>query len=362
MEKLILKLKNIDKSYSKGKIIVNDVSLEVRANEILFLLGPSGCGKSTLLRIVAGLLTEDAGELYLEDSSIKDVPAEKRQMAMVFQNYALWPHLNVFENIAFGLKIAKKGKDFIAKKVGELLKIIQMSEYRERMTTSLSGGQQQRIALARALAVQPKLLLLDEPLSNLDAKLRESMRFEIRKVIKDNELSAIYVTHDRNEAMAIADRIAIMRDGRLMQIGSSEELYNYPNSKFTAAFLGEVNFLSGKVVEVLANNELKISSDLGDFVAFNYHRYEIKVGDVVEVAMRAENIKISSAGDNAKNSNVLIAKLLDSFFMGDHGEYTFELTNGQKLMVSSSPFIRLTHGQNYTLSVATNQLIIVEDK
>ena len=269
--KNILEIKKLRKSYAKNKVILPDISLMVREKEILFLLGPSGCGKSTLLRIIAGLLDIDAGEIILNGNLINNLPPEKRRTAMVFQNYALWPHLTVFENIAFGLNVAKKNKNFIRDKVTELLKIIRMEDYGDRKITSLSGGQQQRIALARALAVNPEVLLLDEPLSNLDAKLRESMRNEIRKIIKDNDLTAIYVTHDRNEAMAIADRIAIMRDGEIVQIGTPFELYDYPNSMFSAEFMGETNFFEGKFIEKLGDNYLKIATQYGEWICNNYN-------------------------------------------------------------------------------------------
>lgn len=356
----ILEIRNLWKSYGKNKAVLRDVSLDVKKEEILFLLGPSGCGKSTLLRIIAGLLKEDEGELKLNGELVNNISPEKRKTAMVFQNYALWPHLTVFENIAFGLKVAKKSKDFIRSKVEELLQIIRMEEFSDRKITSLSGGQQQRIALARALAINPELLLLDEPLSNLDAKLRETMRNEIRKIIKDNHLTAIYVTHDRNEAMAIADRIAIMRDGVVVQLGSSFELYDYPNSKFSAEFMGEVNFFEGKFIEKLADKKLVFATPYGNLIANNYYDYDYSANQKVSVAIRIENIKIAeNEQENAPNQ--IEAKLLDSCFMGDRGEYLFELADAKTVRVSVSPFANLEKGKNYILILSEEKLIVVEE-
>ena len=361
--KNILEIKNLRKSYSRNKVILPDVSLSVQEQEILFLLGPSGCGKSTLLRIIAGLLDVDTGEIILNGNLINDQSPEKRRTAMVFQNYALWPHLTVFENIAFGLKVAKKSKDFIQNKVAELLKIIRMEDYSDRKITSLSGGQQQRIALARALAVNPEILLLDEPLSNLDAKLRESMRNEIRKIIKDNDLTAIYVTHDRNEAMSIADRIAIMRDGEIVQIGTPFELYDYPNSKFSAEFMGETNFFEGKFVGKTENNYLKMATQYGEFRCNNYYQYDYKLDDNVIFTIRMENIKITTSCNelNGESMNEIEGKLLDFCFMGDRGEYIFELPDGKNISVSSSPFINLVKNEKYLLKFAIEKSVVLKE-
>ncbi|MCQ2351880.1 MAG: ABC transporter ATP-binding protein [Victivallaceae bacterium] len=239
-------IEKICKSYGKEPVL-NDLSFEIADGEIFFLLGASGCGKSTLLRILAGLLTPDAGHILFDGEPIDALPPEKRQTAMVFQNYALWPHMTVRENIAFALRCAgKKGKEADAR-VCEVLESVRLENFADRRIPALSGGQQQRVALARALAVRPKLLLLDEPLSNLDARLRETMRGEIRTICRREKLTALYVTHDRQEAFSIGDRIAWMDRGVIGQSGRPEELYYFPESRACAEFFGDANFISGKV-------------------------------------------------------------------------------------------------------------------
>ncbi len=239
-------IEKICKRYGKDSVL-NDLSFEIADGEIFFLLGASGCGKSTLLRILAGLLTPDSGHILFDGEPIDDLPPEKRQTAMVFQNYALWPHMTVRENIAFALRCAgKKGKEVDAR-ADEVLESVQLENFADRRIPALSGGQQQRVALGRALAVRPKLLLLDEPLSNLDARLRETMRGEIRTICRREKLTALYVTHDRQEAFSIGDKIAWMDRGVICQSGRPEELYYFPKSRACAEFFGDANFISGKI-------------------------------------------------------------------------------------------------------------------
>ncbi len=237
-----VEIAGIAKSYVPNVPVLKPIELVVEPGELFFLLGPSGCGKSTLLRILAGLVEPDAGSIRFNDVEITRLPSEKRRTAMVFQNYALWPHLSVFENIAFGLRTAGASKAEIKREVALALALVRMEEFAERRIPSLSGGQQQRVALARALAVHPALLLLDEPLSNLDARLRDTMRREIRRICKERNLTAIYVTHDRQEALGMADRLAVMESGILRQLGTPEEVYNRPANRFVATFLGDANF------------------------------------------------------------------------------------------------------------------------
>ncbi|MCQ2378296.1 MAG: ABC transporter ATP-binding protein [Victivallaceae bacterium] len=241
-------LEKIRKSYG-GETVLDDLSLEIADGEIFFLLGPSGCGKSTLLRILAGLLKEDGGAIFFDGEPIGSLPPEKRHAAMVFQNYALWPHMNVRENVTFGLRCAKMNARDAARRADEVLEKVRMREFADRKIQALSGGQQQRVALARALALKPRLLLLDEPLSNLDARLRETMRGEIRDVCRSEHLTALYVTHDRQEAFSVGDRIALMRRGAICQTGTPEEVYDFPRDRFCAEFLGDVNVLSGSTAD-----------------------------------------------------------------------------------------------------------------
>ncbi len=240
-----VKIENIRKSFS-GTLVLNDLNLEIGDGELFFLLGASGCGKSTLLRILAGLTAPDSGAIYFDGENIVDTVPEKRRAAMVFQNYALWPHMTVFENVAFGLKCGNYPKDKIKSRVMEVLEKVQLADYGARRVPQLSGGQQQRVALARALAVHPRLLLLDEPLSNLDARLRENMRQLIRDICKAEKLTALYVTHDRQEAFSMGDKLAVMKDGVVRQSGEPAKLYDHPCDRFCAEFLGDANFFAGK--------------------------------------------------------------------------------------------------------------------
>ena len=236
-------IEKLTKSYDGSVKVLDGVDLHINQGELVFLLGPSGCGKSTLLRILAGLVSADAGSISFDGQNIMSLPPEKRRAAMVFQNYALWPHLNVFENVAFGLRMEKAPKKEIEKRVMESLEQVRMTDFAKGAVTRLSGGQQQRVALARALAVNPALLLLDEPLSNLDANLRDTMRREIKRICTERKLTALYVTHDRREALSMADRAGVMHKGKLTCIGTPDEIYNHPADSFTARFLGDVNVL-----------------------------------------------------------------------------------------------------------------------
>lgn len=251
-----VKLEDITKIYQDPKTgkdfaAVDNISLEIKPGSFVTLLGPSGCGKTTTLRMVAGFESPDKGEIYLGEKPINALTPNKRDTAMVFQSYALLPHYNVFENVAYGLRLRKVPQAEIKEKVMKMLALVDLEGKEERMTNQLSGGQQQRVALARALVVEPSVLLFDEPLSNLDAKLRVTMRTEIRKIQQQVGITAIYVTHDQSEAMAISDNIIIMKDGKIAQMGSPEEIYYKPANEFVADFMGEVNFIDspkGKIV------------------------------------------------------------------------------------------------------------------
>ena len=227
------------------------VSLEIKHGELFTLLGPSGCGKTTLLRIIAGLEYPDEGRIYFDENDVTDLKTYERGAVLVFQNYALWPHMTVYENIAYGLKIRRIPKDEIDERVKKVLELVRLEGHEDRYPTQLSGGQQQRVALARALAVQPKLLLLDEPLSNLDAKLRIEMRSEIKRIQRELDITVIYVTHDQEEAMALSDRIAVMNFGVIEQIGTPREIYQRPKTKFVADFMGKNNILPAKIIDVV---------------------------------------------------------------------------------------------------------------
>ena len=251
-EKKGVRLEHISKIYQDPKTgkdfyAVKDTSLEITPGSFVTLLGPSGCGKTTTLRMIAGFESPDEGEIYLGGEAINALTPNKRDTAMVFQSYALLPHYNIFDNVAYGLKLRKLDKATIREKVTNILKLVGLEGMEERMTNQLSGGQQQRVALARALVLEPGVLLFDEPLSNLDAKLRVTMRTEIRRIQQEAGITAIYVTHDQSEAMALSDQIIIMEKGVVAQIGTPQEIYYHPASEFVADFIGEANFLKGKL-------------------------------------------------------------------------------------------------------------------
>lgn len=299
-------IEKLTKSYDGTVKVLDGVDLHIKQGELVFLLGPSGCGKSTLLRILAGLVTADSGSISFDGQNIMALPPEKRRAAMVFQNYALWPHLNVFENVAFGLRMEKVPKKELEKRVMESLEQVRMSSFAKGAVTQLSGGQQQRVALARALAVDPALLLLDEPLSNLDANLRDTMRREIKRICTERKLTALYVTHDRREALSMADRAGVMHKGKLSQIGTPDEIYNHPADGFTARFLGDVNRLA-------------------------------------EGGIRPERLTIS------ETAGKLRARLLERAFFGDSCEWLFEVPGTGKVLVRelSAPFREV--GKEYFL-------------
>ena len=242
-----VKIRNVSKCYSGGAPVLRGVDLDIKPGELFFLLGPSGCGKSTLLRILAGLIEPDGGEIFFDADDILKMPPEKRRAAMVFQNYALWPHLTVHDNVAFAPRNAGVAKAEVERIVKSALEVVELEDFSKRKPPSLSGGQQQRVALARALAAEPRLLLMDEPLSNLDARLRDAMRGKIKHICKERSLTTLYVTHDRQEALSMADRLAVMHKGVIRRLGTPEEVYDHPGDCFTARFLGDVNFIPGEL-------------------------------------------------------------------------------------------------------------------
>jgi len=296
---------------------LSGVSLNIREGEFFTLLGPSGCGKTTLLRMIAGFNSIEGGDFYFGDKRINDVPAHKRDIGMVFQNYAIFPHLTVAENVAYGLKARKVAKAEISRRVAEALELVQISHLADRKPNELSGGQQQRVALARAFVIEPSVLLMDEPLSNLDAKLRVQMRTVIKKLQRRLGITTIYVTHDQEEALAISDRIAVMKDGVIMQIGTPNEIYAKPQNPFVAGFIGTSNFLDCDV----ANGKVTIQGE---------QTLEIPMAKPFtgpgKLSARPEQLFFSQTG--------MPGKVLFSTFLGDFVEYEVELNNGQSLTVN----------------------------
>jgi spermidine/putrescine ABC transporter ATP-binding subunit len=278
---------------------INDVTLSVDEGEMFTLLGPSGCGKTTLLRLLAGFYTPDAGEIRFDERLVNDVPPDERGIGMVFQNYALWPHMTVRQNVSYGLKLRKVRSADIASRVDAILDQVGLTGLAERYPGQLSGGQQQRVALARALVLNPKMLLLDEPLSNLDAKIRVQVRSEIRKLQKELGITAVYVTHDQEEALAMSDRIAVFSLGRVCQVGSPRALYERPVSRFVADFIGINNLLEGTVQGRDGSGVLRVETALGTLAAI--HSEPLGVGERCVLCIRPENLALDTAGDSTRN-------------------------------------------------------------
>lgn len=279
--------KNIKKVYQKNVVAVKDFNLEIKDKEFVILVGPSGCGKSTVLRMIAGLEDITEGELYIDDKLINDVEPKDRDIAMVFQNYALYPHMTVFDNLAFGLKIRKFSKEDIKNKVEEAAKILGIDEYLKRKPGALSGGQKQRVALGRAIVREPKVFLLDEPLSNLDAKMRTQMRSEITKLHNRLQTTFVYVTHDQIEAMTMGSKIVVMKDGVIQQVATPDQLYKYPVNKFVASFIGnpQMNIFEGRLESIaeklvlrVGDNQLELSNELSSKISPGYFNKDVLIG------------------------------------------------------------------------------------
>jgi putrescine transport system ATP-binding protein len=317
---------------------VDDVSIDIRKGEIFALLGSSGCGKSTLLRMLAGFETPTAGRIFLEGQEISAMPPYERPINMMFQSYALFPHLTVADNIAFGLKRDRMPAERIAERVDAMLNIVQLKPYAKRKPHQLSGGQQQRVALARCLAKSPKLLLLDEPLGALDRKLREQTQFELQNIIKTVGVTCVLVTHDQEEAMTMADRIAVMSRGSFLQVGPPHEIYETPNCRFVADFIGNVNLLDG-VLEVDAADHCVIATPQGRF--YVGHGITGTAGMAVSVALRPEKIALRRDPPAAAETNCLRGQVSDSGYFGSFSLYRVTLADGATLKV------QITHSERH---------------
>jgi iron(III) transport system ATP-binding protein len=304
---------------------LDNVDLKVAPGELFFLLGPSGCGKTTALRVLAGFVIPDQGTVRIAGERMTRVPPHLRGTGMVFQHYALWPHLSVFENVAYGLRVRKLKREEIRTRAREALRMVQMEDRAEDRPGVLSGGQQQRIALARALAVRPRVLLLDEPLSNLDAKLRGEMRSEIKRLHEQTRITTIYVTHDQKEAVTLADRVALMNAGRVVQVGTPRELYCRPVSRWVAEFLGEANFLPGTVVGVNAWGEVEVFTALGVITA-SAPAAPVKKEQRVTLMIRPESFVIP--GPEPRPGTVVHGRVMRKVFLGDQDEIVLRAEEG----------------------------------
>jgi spermidine/putrescine ABC transporter ATP-binding subunit len=346
-------LKGITKRF--GEVLAADeVNLEVNDGELFTFLGPSGCGKTTTLRMIAGLEQPDEGSMFFDEDEVTNLPTNMRNTGMVFQNYALWPHMSVFNNIAYGLKVRKVTKEEIKGRVQKVLELVNLSGLGSRYPTQLSGGQQQRVALARALVIEPSVLLLDEPLSNLDAKLRVRMREEIKELQKRLKITTIYVTHDQEEAMVISDRIAIQNKGRIRQVGSPTEIYNRPQSLFIATFIGGGSLLEGVADKAGAKIEVKIDNIKIQGLSSSDEQ-EIKKGDKVACVLRPENFVTEKP---KAASNQLQGVVEWTAFVGSHTEVRINI-DGRRLLVHVPPDVEVPVGKDIVIYIPQEDTIVL---
>jgi len=323
-----VRFEKVDKSYDGEILVVKDLNLDVPKGEFLTMLGPSGSGKTTVLMMLAGFETPTSGEIYLDGNPISSIPPNKRGIGMVFQNYALFPHMTVKENLEFPLEVRKMKKSVIDEKVANALSMVELQDFGNRMPLQLSGGQQQRVALARSLVFEPRLVLMDEPLGALDKNLREQMQYEIKHIHEKIGITVVYVTHDQSEALTMSNRIAVFNDGKIQQISSPDVLYEKPDSSFVAQFIGENNQLKGKVKSVNGENCI-ITTESGDDI----HALKINVnnsGDTSLVSLRPERVAINSS---EKFENNFDAKVKELIYLGDHIRSRVEVCGNDQFIV-----------------------------
>lgn len=350
-------IKTVDVVKRFGSVVALDkVSLNIRHGEFFTLLGPSGCGKTTFLRSIAGFELVDEGRIFFDDEDVTYVPPHRRNTGMVFQNYALWPHMTVYDNIAYGLKVRKFPREEIDKRVSWALELVHLEGFEKRTPHQLSGGQQQRVALARVLVIQPKVLLLDEPLSNLDAKLRIEMRAEIRRLQRELGITTIYVTHDQEEAMSISDKLAIMNNGRVMQIGDPVDIYFRPRNPFVADFIGQGTFIEGDVVDRDDYLIVELEEGLGRVRAIpSRDDVEINIGDKVLVAIRPESFSLNHVG----NSNIFRIKIYHVSFLGNIKRIQ-AVSGGKKFLVDVDPSVNIGVDDEITVYVPYNLTLAIK--
>ena len=391
MAEVSLELKEIKKSFTEGEAVLDNISLEISKGEFITLLGSSGCGKTTTLRIIAGLEQPDAGSVWLDGREVTGLEPNQRDVNTVFQNYALFPHMNVAENIGYGLKLKKVPKSEIRKKVSQMLELVQLEGYERRKPSELSGGQKQRVAIARALVNNPKVLLLDEPLGALDLQLRRAMQIELKHLQKKLGITFIYITHDQEEAINMSDRIAVMRDGRIEQIGTPDEIYNHPKTSYVATFVGNANILHGVAESIQGENAIvkigndrvivKLETSQQDTRAKQY----LAAGEKVTLAVRSENIllqetavigdtgtdhrdtvdiSVSGGGLDAHNKNSvsgLQATVTEKNFAGGQLRVTLKLSDGTQLIASRYGIdASVAEGQTVRCSFLPTDVVLVD--
>jgi spermidine/putrescine transport system ATP-binding protein len=359
----IIRLASAQKSFD-DKIIINDLSLDIYDGEFVTILGPSGCGKTTVLRVLAGLETLDSGNVYLSGECITEVPAENRNTNTVFQGYALFPHMTVFENIAFGLRMQKRPETEISSRVENILKIVKLNDFRDRKPNQLSGGQQQRVAIARAVVNEPKVLLLDESLSALDYKLRKQMQNELKMLQRKLNITFIFVTHDQEEALTMSDRIIVMNNGNIEQIGTPREIYETPKNLFVAKFIGEINIFPSHIIKRISDNQ---------YIA-NVHgcQYPISTDQVlsddqaINILLRPEDLRIKEIDINA-TSEQLIGHIIERNYKGMTLDSVIQLESGQRVQISEffdedDPDFDHSLGQKVAISWVESWEVILADE
>lgn len=394
MPDILLELKNIKKSFTPGEDVLDDICLTVARGEFVTLLGSSGCGKTTTLRIIAGLEQTDSGSVWINGQDVTKLPPDKRDVNTVFQNYALFPHMNVAENIGYGLKLRKVPRGEIKKKVAQMLELVQLEGYEKRKPSELSGGQKQRVAIARALVNNPKVLLLDEPLGALDLQLRRAMQIELKHLQKKLGITFIYITHDQEEAINMSDRIAVMKDGRIEQIGTPDEIYNHPKTSYVATFVGNANILHGAAERIQGENAIvkigndrvivKLETSQQNTEDTGVKQY-LAAGEKVTLAVRSENIllqetavigdtgtdhrdtvdiSVSGGGLDAHNKNSvsgLQATVTEKNFAGGQLRVTLKLSDGTQLIASRygiDAFV--AEGQTVRCSFLPTDVVLVD--
>ena len=394
MAEISLELKEIKKSFTEGEAVLDNISLEISKGEFITLLGSSGCGKTTTLRIIAGLEQPDAGSVWLDGREVTGLEPNQRDVNTVFQNYALFPHMNVAENIGYGLKLKKVPKSEIRKKVSQMLELVQLEGYEKRKPSELSGGQKQRVAIARALVNNPKVLLLDEPLGALDLQLRRAMQIELKHLQKKLGITFIYITHDQEEAINMSDRIAVMKDGRIEQIGTPDEIYNHPKTSYVATFVGNANILHGAAERIQGENAIvkigndrvivKLETSQQNTEDTGVKQY-LSAGEKVTLAVRSENIllqetavigdtgtdhrdtvdiSVSGGGLDAHNENSvsgLQATVTEKNFAGGQLRVTLKLSDGTQLIASRYGIdASVAEGQTVRCSFLPTDAVLVD--
>ena len=353
-----IELENVTKRFD-NVLALDRINLEVDAGEFFFLLGPSGCGKTTLLRILAGFEQPESGRVLFDERDVTDVPPHERNTGMVFQNYALWPHMTVWKNVEYGLTMRDMPQHERDQKVKRALEMVQMSGYAERSPNQLSGGQQQRVALARALVIEPGVVLLDEPLSNLDARLRLEMREQLQDLQRTLGVTMIYVTHDQKEALAMGARIAVMQMGKVAQVGTPREVYMQPLTRFVADFIGEINLISGEIKSVAS--EVIAATDVGDIRG--QAGYEgVQVGDQVLCAIRPEAMDFLDESETT--DNVIFGRVRRAIYLGEVEQFFVELASGDqvKLIQYGATMQSAQPGDEVRLGFSKQQVVVLRDE